>query len=255
MGRLGIARGVPDWSRLAGLSNRLGRMMSDFDRKTHWEKAWADRPDERLSWHQPHPACSLEMIRHAGVGTAEPVIDVGGGTSRLVDSLLEAGYQDLTVLDLSATALHRARQRLGNRAGRVQWIESDITLFEASGHYALWHDRAVFHFLVDRGDRARYVEALDRALSPAGQAVIATFARGGPKRCSGLPIVQYDANRLCAELGQRWRLVEERLEFHTTPAGKEQKFAYFRIQRNHDAAAAALQSPSKGHAKKHERNE
>ena len=222
--------------------------MSQFDRKTHWENAWADRPDERLSWYQAHPACSLEMISHAGTQTDQPVIDVGAGTSRLTESLLDAGYQDLTVLDLSAAALERARSRLGGRAGRVHWIESDITRFEPARRYALWHDRAVFHFLLDHHDRRRYLDVLDRALSAGGQAVIATFAPDGPERCSGLPVVRYDPSRLRGELGRRWRLVEERLESHTTPAGAEQKFVYFRIKRNHARNAVALQSPTTGQA-------
>ena len=217
--------------------------MSDFDRKTHWEHAWTARPGDRLSWYQAHPAASLAMIRHAEVGATEPLIDVGGGAARLVDCLLDAGFDDLTVLDVSATALDQARHRLGKRAERVHWVESDVTRFEPTRGYALWHDRAVFHFLTEDSDRARYIRVMDRALAPGGQAIIATFARGGPERCSGLPVVQYDADRLCAELGKRWLLLEESSERHATPAGADQEFAWFRFARADAPPEVTLQSP------------
>ena len=218
--------------------------MSDFDRKTHWEHAWTARPGDRLSWYQAHPAASLAMIRHAEVGATEPLIDVGGGAARLVDCLLDAGFDDLTVLDVSATALDQARHRLGKRAERVHWVESDVTRFEPTRGYALWHDRAVFHFLTEDSDRARYIRVMDRALAPGGQAIIATFARGGPERCSGLPVVQYDADRLCAELGERWLLLEEGSERHATPAGANQEFAWFRFARDDAPPGVGLKSRS-----------
>jgi trans-aconitate methyltransferase len=205
--------------------------MEENGRKAHWERVWSTRDDTATSWYQATPAVSLALIERAGAAPADPLIDVGGGASRLVDGLLDRGFSDLTVLDLSAAALDRARQRLGARAARVTWIEADVTAFRPARRYRLWHDRAVFHFLREAEDRARYVANLDRALAPDGQAVIATFAPDGPTRCSGLDIVRYDAAQLAAQLGPGWVLCEERAERHRTPAGGEQRFGFYRFAR------------------------
>jgi SAM-dependent methyltransferase len=149
----------------------------------------------------------------------------------LVDHLLRQGYSDLTVLDISGESLLQARQRLGVAADRVHWLETDITRFVPSRTYALWHDRAAFHFLTEARDRACYIAALCRALMPGGQAVIAAFAPEGPQRCSGLNIVQYDGDTLARELGSGFRRVESRSETHLTPQGREQKFGFHRFVR------------------------
>lgn len=205
--------------------------MESFDRKTHWEKAWRSKRADETSWHQAVPDLSLSMIRNSGLDPEEPLIDVGGGASPLVDHLLDRGFHDLTVLDISAAAIAQTRKRLGNRAKRVNWIESDITAFEPGRCYRFWHDRAVFHFLTSTADRQRYVEVLQRALAPGGHAVIATFAPGGPLKCSGLDIVQYDAAGLQAELVGGLALREQQIEMHRTPAGNEQKFGFYRFER------------------------
>ena len=150
---------------------------------------------------------------------------------QVVDKLLERGFHDVSVLDISAKALEHARQRLGDSAEIVLWHEADVTEFITPQPYALWHDRAVFHFLTDPVDRKAYIDSLVRNLRPGGQAVISTFALNGPAKCSGLDIVQYDGDKIRKELGPDFRLVEQREESHITPAGSTQEFAYFRFKR------------------------
>lgn len=202
-----------------------------FDRKAHWEAVYGARPAEEVSWYQERPVRSLELVERTGFGREAAVIDIGGGASRFVDYLLEQGYRDLTVLDLSSVALERAAERLGRRAEEVCWIEADITQFEPLRPYDLWHDRAAFHFLTDAADRHRYREVLRRSVAPGGQVILATFAPGGPEKCSGLDIVQYDAARLEEELGPEFSLQEQQQERHRTPAGREQLFGFYRFLR------------------------
>ena len=153
----------------------------------HWDAVYSNRAITDVSWYEPHPEKSLELIRRAGIKLTDPIIDVGGGASLLVDDLLEAGYCDVTVLDVSAAVLDKLRERLGAKAPRVTLLHHDVTAFEPEKRYALWHDRAAFHFLVERADRELYLDALRRALRPDGHLVIATFGPSGPERCSGLP--------------------------------------------------------------------
>jgi len=202
-----------------------------MDRKEHWENTYAGRRSRKLSWYQKNPERSLAMIHNAVIGLDSPIIDVGGGASVLIDCLLNEGYRDLTVLDISSTALGKSRRRLEASASRVEWIEQDITRFVTDRLYALWHDRAVFHFLTRKSDRKLYVQALRKALQPGGQALIAAFAIGGPKKCSGLDIVQYDATGLSNELGREFLLLEEEQENHLTPDGRLQRFGYYRFIR------------------------
>jgi SAM-dependent methyltransferase len=201
-------------------------------RKEHWEDAWSARSAEQLSWYQDEPTQSLQLIARAAGDSRPSVIDIGGGASRLVDGLLAHGFADVSVLDISATALQAAQRRLGPRAAAVTWICADVTGFRPARRYGIWHDRAAFHFLVEPSDRCAYVAALGAALEPGGQAIIATFALDGPPRCSGLDVVRYDATTLAAELGSGYRLEEESAETHTTPAGKPQRFAWFRFRRD-----------------------
>ena len=203
-----------------------------MDKKEHWDKAHAARHPREVSWYQQLPALSLRMIQEAKMATDTPIIDVGGGASLLVDFLLQEGYQDITVLDVSGIALNKARRRLGDRASRVEWIEQDITCFEAERKYGLWHDRALFHFLTRANERKKYIQALRRALQPGGQLVISTIAIGGPARCSGLDIVQYDARKLELELGEEFTLLEQEQVLHQTPAQKDQLFGFFRFIRH-----------------------
>ena len=201
------------------------------NRRQHWEKVWTGNGEKDKSWYQEIPRMSIDMIERSGVSPADPLIDVGGGASRLVDHLLDRGYRDLTVLDLSAAALEHARHRLGKRAGDVTWAVADVTAFRPDCRYALWHDRAAFHFLLSEEDRKAYVATMSRSLAAGGQAIIGTFAPDGPARCSGLSIVRYDASGLMAELGPGWELAEEAREVHQTPAGAEQRFGFYRVRR------------------------
>jgi SAM-dependent methyltransferase len=210
--------------------------MHTIDRKQHWEKAWSGKSHRETSWYQSVPTPSLEMIDHAGANPTAPVIDIGGGASPLAGCLLAAGFADVTVLDISAVALEQAKESLAEDAGRVHWIEADITRYVPDRTYALWHDRAAFHFLTDPEDRRRYVDVLHAALRHGGQAIIATFAPEGPTKCSGLDIVQYSAGDLATELGADMELCEERVEYHATPSGAEQKFGFYRFRRRAGAA-------------------
>lgn len=200
-----------------------------MDRKLHWEQVYAQKQPAEVSWFQPRPEYSLRLIASAGIATDQPVIDMGGGASHLVDSLLELGYCDVSVLDISGTALQHARARLGAAAARVSWIEADATLFEPPKTYVLWHDRAVFHFLSDPTDRLAYRQRLAHGLQSGGHLIIATFALDGPEKCSNLPVQRYSPETLSAELGAGYTLVETLAETHVTPAQKEQRFVYCRF--------------------------
>lgn len=202
-----------------------------FDRKAHWEGVYQGKSPLEVSWYQQEPAQSLRLIEASGSGPDTRIIDVGGGASLLVDRLCERGFTRLAVLDISAQALAHARSRLAERAGAVEWFDQDVTQFRPPHAFGLWHDRAVFHFLTERQDRERYVQVLRQALMPRGQLILAAFAIGGPDQCSGLDIVQYDADKLLGELGAGFQLLEQASEDHSTPAGKVQRFAYFRLLR------------------------
>ena len=198
-----------------------------FNRKAHWEGVYREKSPLEVSWFQKEPSLSLELIHRSGIAHDEPIIDVGGGASVLVDYLCKEGYTNLAVLDISAKALTSTKDRLGDIAKTIEWYEDDITRFKAPHPFSLWHDRAVFHFLTDKTDREKYVKGLKHALRPGGHLIMAAFAIGGPTKCSGLDIVQYDAQKLMAELDEGFELLEERYEVHITPAEKEQKFVYF----------------------------
>ena len=202
-----------------------------FDRKKHWGDVYQDKSSSDLSWYQKEPKLSLELIRSTNAASNDAIIDVGAGTSVLVDYLKKEHYTNLTVLDISENAIAIAKKRLGKSAKSINWIVSDITKFDVFQKFSLWHDRALFHFLTDPSDRGIYVKALINAVRPEGHLIIATFAIGGPKKCSGLEIVQYDSEKMIAELGDNFKLVEERKEVHITPANKEQKFNFFLFRR------------------------
>lgn len=203
--------------------------MTDESRHQHWEDVHADVDDSRLSWYQQIPALSLEFIENTGIGRDARIIDIGGGTSRLVDVLLHRGYEDITVLDIADNALELARQRLGEAASKVEWIHADITRWAPGAAYDVWHDRAVFHFLTEAVDREAYKQHLRQALKPGGHVIIATFAPDGPVRCSGLPVRRYSPEALAAELGSEFALVESEREDHHTPGDAVQRFQFSRF--------------------------
>ena len=196
------------------------------DRQKHWETVYSNKAVDQVSWFQQHAASSLRLIKECADKDAH-IIDVGGGASVLVDDLLDEGYQNLTVLDLSGSALETSRKRLGERAQSVQWIAADITQAELpAAAYDVWHDRAVFHFLTDPADRARYVAQVLKCVKPGGHVIVAAFGPGGPLQCSGLDVVRYAPDTLHAEFGAPFRLLKHETEIHQTPAGKEQEFVY-----------------------------
>lgn len=198
--------------------------MSD---KKHWESIYSTKQHNQVSWFQEHAALSLQFIRDTGVGPDAHILDVGAGASVLVDDLLDAGYHNLSVLDISAAALRAAQARLGATASRVHWIEADITQLELpEASIDVWHDRAVFHFLTNAQDRQRYVQTVQHAVKPGGHVIIATFAEDGPLKCSGLDIVRYRPETLHHEFGAGFELLKSQNEHHHTPSGADQSFIY-----------------------------
>lgn len=194
--------------------------------QSHWDAVYERKAASEVSWYEPRPEKSLELIRATAVGTADPIIDVGGGASLLVDELLAVGYRDLTVLDISASVLERLRDRLESRASSVALLHRDVTAFRPEKPYALWHDRAVFHFLTEQEERQRYLDALRQGIRPNGHVIMATFGPAGPERCSGLRTQRYDATALAAQLGCGFALVQSALLTHRTPANVHQQFLY-----------------------------
>lgn len=200
--------------------------MSAFGRKAHWEKVYAAKGEREVSWFQETPVPSLELIALTGATRSSAIIDIGGGASRLAGCLIADGYEDVTVLDLSAAALAAARARMGEAAKRVEWIIADVTTWEPSRIYDVWHDRAAFHFLTDPADQAAYVNRLRRALRRGGCAIIGAFALDGPEQCSGLPVARQDAASLGAILGREFILIDARSDEHLTPWGARQRFQF-----------------------------
>jgi 2-polyprenyl-3-methyl-5-hydroxy-6-metoxy-1,4-benzoquinol methylase len=200
-------------------------------RRGHWDKAYTDKGEAGVSWFEQRPDVSLELIAEVGGTPSSSLVDIGCGASRLVDVLVGQGWRSVAVLDVSAAALDTAKARLGDHAGGVEWIRADVTQWQPARRYDIWHDRAALHFLTDPLDRTAYVERVRDAVVPGGHAIIATFALDGPERCSGLPVVRYDAAALADALGQSFRLVGERRHVHTTPWGSTQAFQFGVLRR------------------------
>lgn len=198
-----------------------------MDRKTHWEQVYTTKEPNSVSWFQEHAEQSLRLIHATDLGTTAAIIDIGGGASTLVDDLVAESYRDITVLDLSAAALAAARQRNGNRAQDIEWIEGDITEVQLpASRFDIWHDRAVFHFLTEADSRRRYIQQVLQAVRPGGYIIIATFAEDGPEKCSGLPVMRYSPLTLHAEFGDGFKLLTHEKEAHSTPFGTTQQFIY-----------------------------
>lgn len=199
--------------------------MASSDSKNHWDKIYSAKSAREVSWYRPHLETSLTLIERAAEARSTPIIDVGGGESTLVDDLLARGYQNITILDISETALAATQKRLGKAADLVRWIAADVTqAVLEQGAYGVWHDRAVFHFLTTAEHRAAYVAILARALKPGGHAIIAPFGLEGPAKCSGLDVARYSPESLQREFG--FPLLESFLEPHQTPSGASQQFLY-----------------------------
>ena len=205
--------------------------MSPSARQVHWEQVYTASSDDEVSWYQRRPETSLGLVGRTESGPDAAVLDVGGGSSRLVDALLDEGWRRVAVLDVAENALARSRARLGSRAAGVEWFVADVTSWSPPHAFDVWHDRALFHFLTDARERRAYVSALLASVAPRGHVVVGTFAPDGPEQCSGLPVVRYDAATLSAELGPSFEIVESLREEHATPAGKLQRFQFSRFVR------------------------
>lgn len=202
-----------------------------MDRRGHWETVHQTKAETDVSWFEESPKVSLDLIDMLGIAPQTQVIDVGGGTSRLVDALLDKGFDAVTVLDISEPALAATKARLGERADRVNWLAADATRWERKSTYGLWHDRAAFHFLTEAADRAAYADRVARAVSAGGHVIIATFAPDGPERCSGLPVQRHDAASIGEILGSDFELVDTRRHDHQTPGGSVQRFQFSTFRR------------------------
>jgi 2-polyprenyl-3-methyl-5-hydroxy-6-metoxy-1,4-benzoquinol methylase len=201
--------------------------MPSNDVKTYWEKVYGSKAPDQVSWYRRHLERSLSLIERATGSLSAAIIDVGGGESTLVDDLLSRNYQNITVLDVSQTAIDVTKRRLKESAERVHWITADVTKTNfAPKAYDVWHDRAVFHFLTSIEQRVAYIGKVARAVKPGGHVIVATFGPEGPTKCSGLDVIRYDAESLHDQFGRRFRLVESFNELHHTPFGTDQQFLY-----------------------------
>ncbi len=192
-----------------------------------WERLYQTKGPTEVSWYRPHLEVSLQLITSTGINPDASIIDVGAGLATLIDDLLAKGYRNLTALDISETALNAIKSRLGANATLINWFCGDVRTYPLPFHYYdLWHDRAVFHFLVDSADRTVYVDQVRRAVKPGGHVIVATFGPEGPTSCSGLPVTRYSAEALHAAFGTDFHLIEHLTEFHQTPGGSIQQFTY-----------------------------
>ncbi len=201
------------------------------NRKDHWERVYQKHAPTEVGWYQAYPEISLKFINNTGVGLDGRIIDVGGGTSKLSEHLLQQGYKELTVLDISSNSIKKAKAQFGEKSSRINWIEGDVTSYGFKEQYDVWHDRAVFHFLTKIEDRKGYVNSLNQALKLNGHLIIATFSLEAPPKCSGLSVVRYSPETLQNELGDNFNLVETLVEDHATPSGVKQNFIFCRFMK------------------------
>lgn len=205
--------------------------MSEIRGSDHWNEVYSTRREDGVSWFEDTPDLSLRLIERSGIAPHAPFIDVGGGASRLADRLLERGFTDVTVLDLSSQALSNARSRLGAAASKVDWIVADASAWPNPRTYVMWHDRAAFHFLKEATAREAYIRTLRHAIAPGGFAIFGVFAPDGPATCSGLPVMRYDASQLADLLGPSFECLHQERHAHRTPWNAEQKFQFALFRR------------------------
>lgn len=205
--------------------------MTVSERQSHWQNVYLSKGETQVSWTQADPQPSLGLIEKFAHDRAASIVDVGGGASRLVDALVARGFVAVTVLDVSEAALQSARARMGEHAASVRWIAADATAWRPPVAFDIWHDRAAFHFMVEPGDRAAYVDRLHAGVKAGGHAIIATFAPDGPEKCSGLPVRRYDPASLGRVIGEAFELVEQQRQHHLTPWGAGQSFQYSVLRR------------------------
>lgn len=196
----------------------------DTERKKHWETIYETKNPDEVSWTQDIPKTSLDFINSFQLPKSVKIIDIGGGDSKLVDYLLDQGYENLTVLDISEKALEKAKIRLGDKAKKINWIVSDITLFEPDTTFDIWHDRATFHFLTSPEQVSKYMEIAKKSVKE--YLIIGTFSENGPKKCSGLDIKQYSEETLTAVLQDNFDKIRCVTEDHKTPFGTTQNFLF-----------------------------
>lgn len=205
--------------------------MNPFDKKSHWENIYSHKPLTEVSWYQPVPQTSLDLISEFHLPKTAKIIDVGGGDSLLVDHLLDLGYEDITVLDISENALLRAKERLGEKAGKIRWIIADITTFKPQEKYDCWHDRAVFHFLTEENDIERYTQVISTGIREGGALILGTFAENGPTKCSGIPIRQYSESMMAGRFAYGFEKIKCEQTEHPTPFGTVQNFTFCTFRR------------------------
>lgn len=209
--------------------------VTEMDRREHWEQVYATRMAEKLGWYKPRLDRSLDWLAELGLLADDPIIDVGGGASTFVDDLVDEGFESITVVDISASALDVSRKRLGHQANLVMWLAADVTTYRLpEQRFALWHDRAMFHFLTTIEEQVAYRDNLLDALRPGGYVILGTFAPEAPPKCSGLPVQRYDVDRLCAFFGDELELLREQKELHLTPGGVEQMYQFVLFRRSED---------------------
>jgi 2-polyprenyl-3-methyl-5-hydroxy-6-metoxy-1,4-benzoquinol methylase len=206
-----------------------GGTMMDY--KAHWEGVYTDKAVDEVGWYKPNFDVSLSLIAEASASLSARVIDIGGGASLLVDSLIDRGYEHVAVLDIAAPALEHAKRRLGDKGALVQWLVADVREAKGLGEFDIWHDRAVFHFLVNAADRQKYAALLKQTVPIGGHVIISAFSPTGPGQCSGLDTCRYSSDSLAAELGDGFRLIKDVPEIHVTPRGKSQSFVYAMLLR------------------------
>jgi len=198
----------------------------------HWQQVYSTRSTDQVGWYVPHLTTSIKWITDLKLNPGDPIIDIGGGASTLVDDLLDKGHSDISVLDISDHALSVVKKRLGTRANLVSWLLGDVTEVELpSSHFALWHDRAVFHFLVEPEQQLKYRDKLLQALKPGGHFIIGVFELEAPPKCSGLPVQRYSVEKLNTIFGAEFDLKRHQKEMHKTPSGVEQQYLYCLFQR------------------------
>lgn len=200
--------------------------MDTTKRKAHWENVFRTKDTTKVSWYQPVPETSLRLIEKLAVPKTAKIIEVGSGDSYLGDTLLEKGFSDITLLDISEKALATIRERLAEKAGMVRFVAADITNFNENQKYDLWHDRAVLHFLTDKNDIEKYVENVSAHLVPGGYFLVGTFSENGPDKCSDLNVKQYSEKEMTATFSQNFEKIECFTENHTTPSGSSQNFLF-----------------------------
>lgn len=200
--------------------------MEKMDRKKHWEHIYQTKELNEVGWFQPKPETSLDFFHHFNVPAEAKVIDMGGGDSFLVDHLLNLGYQDLTVLDISRAAIERAKRRLGEQANKVKWIVADAADFKPTEKYDFWHDRAAFHFLTDEQEILSYLQTAEQNINPNGILVLGTFSEQGPTKCSGIEIKQYSEKTMTERFKNHFAKTKCLSVNHKTPFGTEQNFIF-----------------------------